>query len=100
MPDQYLFESTVHYDYNVTTHDRESLVLLCAVDTARAGILLPENVGQSLLQAEHQDPVDYNAKPVDHEVEGCVYYLNEQYMIKAKTDWYQKARQKATNYGS
>lgn len=96
----YLFESTVHYDYNVTIHDRERLVLLCAVDRAKGGILLPENVGLNLLQAEQQETLDYNNKSVDHEVEGCVYYLNEQYIIKAKTDWYLKARQKNANYGS
>lgn len=96
----YLFESTVHYDYNLAINDRESLVLLCAVDRAKAGILLPEKEGANLLQVKHQDPVDYNTKPDDHEIEGYVYYLNDQYMIKAKTDWYVEARQKMTNYGA
>lgn len=84
----YLFESTVRYDYNVAIHDRENLVLLCAVDRAKAGILFPENVGPDLLQVKHQGPLAYNTKPVDHEVEGYVFYLNDQYMIKTKTDWY------------
>lgn len=93
----YLFESTVNYDYNVVIHDREGLVLLCAVDTARARILSPEKVKADFVQVARHVSLIFDRKPDERGTEGCVHHLNYHYMIKAKTDWYLEARRKISN---
>lgn len=89
----YLFESTVRYDYNVTIHDRESLVFLCAVDTAKGVVLPSEKVAADFVKAKRHESLNFDRRPDECGIEGYVHHLNVQYMIKAKTDWYLVARQ-------
>ncbi|MBS1547167.1 MAG: NUDIX domain-containing protein [Bacteroidetes bacterium] len=96
----YLFESTVHYDYNVIAYPIEQLVLVCAVRTASVETYFPERLQCSFESAIRITEPNLDIKPSSNGKEGQVLYLDNQYMIKAKTDWYVEARQKITNYGS
>lgn len=84
----YLFESTVHYDYNVINYTTENLVLLCAVGRAKGVVQFPEVLIPNLDHARALGALEVDHKPIEYGAEGCVHHLDGQYMIKAKTDWY------------
>lgn len=88
----YLFESTVHYDYNVVTYVRESLMLLCTVARTSAVIHFPDGLG--LTKVKGADTIEFDGTPYGGDVEGCTLYMDSKYMIKAKTAWYVQAQTK------
>ena len=86
----YLFESTVHYDYNVINYTQNRLVLLCAVGKASMVVHLPDALFPGFDRVRHLEALDIDHKPAYSGAEGCVHHLGNQYMIKAKTDWYRE----------
>lgn len=87
----YLFESTIHYQYNVLTYDTEKLVLLCAVDKVTGDIYSPERLNALFSSVRNANALEFDSTPTETGIEGYVFLLDGRYMIKTKSHWYDQA---------